>query len=387
MKNISILGSTGSIGTQALDVIRNSKESFNILAMSANKNVDLFVKQILEFHPKLVCMYDEHSYKILLERLKDENIKDIQICCKLDGLIKVATFENTDLLLTCVVGMIGLVPTIKAIEHGIDIALANKETLVVAGDIVMAEAEKHNVNIIPVDSEHSAIFQCLAGEHKSDIKNLMLTASGGAFRGLTYDEIKYKKAKDALKHPNWSMGSKITIDSATLMNKGLEIIEAHHLFDISMENIKVYVHKQSLIHSMVEFVDNSIKAQISLPDMRGAISYAFFYPQRQKSVMKELDLFGLNMTFDKVDEDAFPCIRLAKTALSQGGTSTCVLNAANEELVYAYLEDRINFYDINNIIEDAMEKHNFISKPNLDEILDMDRWARDYAKKRIKEIK
>lgn len=384
MKNISILGSTGSIGTQALEVIRNHKDKFNVLAMSANKNIDLFIEQIKEFSPKLIAVYDEDSYKILQERLKKENIKNVEIYSNLDGLIKVATCLGTDLLLTCVVGMIGLVPTIKAIENNIDIALANKETLVVAGDIVMSKVKEHNVKMIPVDSEHSAIFQCLVGEDNKDVKNLILTASGGAFRGLDKSQIENKKAKDALKHPNWSMGAKITIDSATLMNKGLEIIEAHHLFNTPLEQIKVYVHKQSLIHSMVEFKDNFIKAQISIPDMRGAISYAFFYPKRQESVMEELDLFGKEMTFDKVDEDTFPCIKLAKEALKQGGTATCILNAVNEEVVYAYLQDRIKFYDIDYVISKALDEHNFISNPNLEQILDMDNWARNYAREFIK---
>ena len=311
MKNISILGSTGSIGTQALDVIRHHKEKFNVIALSANNNIDLLLEQIKEFKPALVCAYNEKSYELLGKKLIEENIKDIELCTKMDGLVKVATCKGTDLLLTCVVGMIGLIPTVKAIETKIDIALANKETLVVAGDIVISKAREYGVKILPVDSEHSAIFQCLVGEKNSEIKNIMLTASGGAFRGMEKSQIMNKKAREALKHPNWSMGAKITIDSATLMNKGLEIIEAYHLFNTPLEKIKVYVHKQSLIHSMVEFVDNSIKAQIAVPDMRGAISYAFFYPNRTPSVMNELDLFGKNMTFDMVDEDTFPCIKLA----------------------------------------------------------------------------
>jgi len=385
MKNISILGSTGSIGTQALDVIRHHKEKFNVIALSANNNVDLLLEQIKEFKPALVCVYNEKSYELLGKKLIEGNIKDVELCTKMDGLVKVATCKGTDLLLTCVVGMIGLIPTVKAIENKIDIALANKETLVVAGDIVISKAREYGVKILPVDSEHSAIFQCLVGEKNSEIKNIMLTASGGAFRGMEKSQIMNKKAREALKHPNWSMGSKITIDSATLMNKGLEIIEAYHLFNTPLEKIKVYVHKQSLIHSMVEFVDNSIKAQIAVPDMRGAISYAFFYPNRTPSVMNELDLFGKNMTFDMVDEDTFPCIKLAKESLKQGGTSTCVLNSANEELVYAYLADKIKFYDINEIIEKALEQHKFINNPTLEEILVTDLKTRLFVKEYLKE--
>lgn len=385
MKNISILGSTGSIGTQALDIIRDKKDDFKVIALSANNNVDLLFEQIKEFNPKLVCVYNEKSYEELGKKIIDNKI-NVELVNGMDGLVQVATCKETDLLLTCVVGMIGLLPTIRAIENKINIALANKETLVVGGDIVMRLAKKNNVQILPVDSEHSAIYQCLVGEKQSEIKNLIITASGGAFRGLTKNEIKNKKASDALKHPNWSMGAKITIDSATLMNKGLEIIEAHHLFDIPLDKIKVYVHKQSLIHSMVEFEDNFIKAQISIPDMRGAISYAFFYPNRVKSVMGELDFLGKEMTFEKVDEDTFPCIKLAKESLKAGGTATCTLNASNEELVYAYLQDKIGFYDISDIVEKCIEKHNFIANPTIDDILLTDKFARDFVKNYLKNL-
>ena len=383
MKNISILGSTGSIGTQALDIIRDKKDSFRVVAMSTNKNIDLLLEQIKEFKPEFVCVYDQVSCEKLKEKLRDEKI-EIDIDFGMDGLIKTATYQNTELLLTCVVGMIGLLPTIRAIESKIDIALANKETLVVAGDIVMEKARQCKVKILPVDSEHSAIFQCLVGEEQRHIKNLIITASGGAFRGMSKEEIRTKKAKDALKHPNWSMGAKITIDSATMMNKGLEIIEAYHLFGVKKEQIKACVHRQSIVHSMVEFEDNFIKAQMSLPDMRGAISYAFFYPQRELSVMRELDLIGQSLTFEEIDEENFPCISLAKDALKSGGTATCVLNSANEELVNAYLKDEIGFYDIRDVIYQALQKHKFISKPSLDEILQMDRWARDYVRDYLK---
>lgn len=385
MKNISILGSTGSIGTQALDIIRDKKDSFTVVAMSTNKNIDLLLEQIKEFKPKFVCVYDQASCEKLKAKLKEEKI-DIDVDCGMDGLIKTATYQGTQLLLTCVVGMIGLLPTIKAIESQIDIALANKETLVVAGDIVMEKAEQYNVKILPVDSEHSAIFQCLVGEENRHIKNLIITASGGAFRGMKRNEIREKKAKDALKHPNWSMGAKITIDSATMMNKGLEIIEAYHLFKVSKDQIKACIHRQSIVHSMVEFQDNFIKAQMSLPDMRGAISYAFFYPQRTLSVMSPLDLIGQNLTFEEIDEENFPCISLAKDALKSGGTATCVLNSANEELVNAYLKDEIGFYDISDIIYQALQKHDFISKPTLDEILQTDEWSRQYVRDYLKKI-
>lgn len=385
MKNISILGSTGSIGTQALDIIREKKDDFKVLALSANNNIDLLLEQIIEFKPKLVCVYNDKSYEELGKKIIDNKI-DVELVCGMDGLVQVATCKHTELLLTCVVGMIGLIPTVKAIENKIDIALANKETLVAGGDIVMNLARKNNVKILPVDSEHSAIYQCLVGEKHSEIKNLIITASGGAFRGLKKDEIMNKKASDALKHPNWSMGAKITIDSATLMNKGLEIIEAHHLFNVKLENIKVYIHKQSLIHSMVEFKDNFIKAQISIPDMTGAISYAFFYPNRVKSIMGELDFLGKSMTFENVDEDTFPCIKLAKDSLKAGGTATCVLNASNEELVYAYLQNKIKFYDISDIVQKCVDSHKFIANPTLDEILEADKLARKYVQTYLKSL-
>ena len=382
MKNISILGSTGSIGTQTLDVVRNNKDKFNVLAISANKNVKLLLEQVKEFAPKLVCVFDKNSADEFEQMLKCENIKGIDVVNGLDGLIKVATYEGSDLLVTAVVGMIGLIPTLKAIEKKIDIALANKETLVTAGDLVMKAAKDNGVKILPVDSEHSAVFQSLVGEDTKSIKNIILTASGGACRDLTIEQIATKKAVDALKHPNWSMGRKITIDSATLMNKGFEIIEAYHLF--GTKNIKVYIHRQSLVHSMVEFNDNSIKMQVAVPDMRGPIVYALNYPDRNIVSMDALDLLGKTMTFEDVRQEAFPCIKIAKEALKSGGTATSVLNAANEELVYLYLGDKIGFYDISKIVNGAIEKHNFIKEPSLQQILDADTWAREYVKAYVK---
>lgn len=381
MKKISILGSTGSIGTQTLNVLRNNKDSFEITALSANRNIELLMKQVKEFSPEFVCVYDEKSADEFEKMLEKEKIHNLKFSRGMDGLIKAATYEGTQLLVTAVVGMVGLVPTLKAVEHKIDIALANKETLVTAGDLVISAAKKNGVKILPVDSEHSAIFQCLVGEKEDRVKNIILTASGGAFRDMSIEEISTKKAVDALKHPNWSMGEKITVDSATMMNKGFEIIEAYHLFNTG--KIKVYIHRQSLVHSMVEFCDNSIKMQVALPDMRGAISYALNYPERKAPAMDELDLSGKNLTFEDVRYNAFPCMSLAKEALKQGGTSTSVLNAANEELVYLYLNDKIGFYDISDTIRLALEKHNFIKKPNLDEILQADKWAREFVKKHL----
>ncbi|KPU28181.1 1-deoxy-D-xylulose 5-phosphate reductoisomerase [Caloranaerobacter sp. TR13] len=375
MKNVSILGSTGSIGTQTLEVI-NELEDFNIVGLSANKNIDLLEKQALKYKPQIVAVYDENRAKLLREKLKIHNIK---VVSGMEGLIEVATEKQSDIVLTSVVGMIGLLPTLEAIKSGKIIALANKETLVTAGEIVMAEAKKNNINIIPVDSEHSAIFQSLRSGAKEEVSKIILTASGGPFRGKKLNDLKNVSVFDALKHPNWSMGRKISIDSATLMNKGLEVIEAKWLFDVNIENIEVVVHPQSIIHSMVEFIDGSIIAQLGVPDMKIPIQYALTYPERKYSNIKKLKLTEIKeLTFEEPDLDTFPCLKFAFEAIKHGGTMPSVLNAANEIAVELFLERKIQFLDIPKLIEKAMSKHKIIYRPNLDDIIESDKWAREY---------
>ena len=388
MKTISILGSTGSIGTQTLDVIRTHADKFEVYGLSANNNIELLIKQIIEFKPKIVCLYDLNRFSDLESKVKELNIDyKIELYSGISGLNKIADLPQNDILVTSVVGMIGLLPTLTAIKRGTTIALANKETLVTAGQLVMQEAKKYNCPIIPVDSEHSAIFQCLVGENKDDLNKIILTASGGPFRGKDKEYISKVTKVDALKHPNWSMGQKITIDSATLMNKGLEVIEAKWLFDVDAKDIDVVVHPQSIIHSMVEYKDASIKAQLGMPNMKGPIQYALSYPNRIESNDEKLNFSIYNsLTFEEPAYDNFPCLKLAFEALNHGGTYLSVLNAANEELVYAFLEGTINFYDISNIISDSLAAHKGITSPNLEQILEADRWAREIANKKIKQL-
>lgn len=375
MKNIAILGSTGSIGTQALDVVRNNKEQFNIIALSANRNIDLLKNQIEEFKPKYVAMYNKEKAK----DLKDSSICNVEVLAGMEGLLEISALDGVDIVLTSVVGTIGLLPTLNAIKHNKTIALANKETLVTAGEIIMKKAEENNVKVIPVDSEHSAIFQCLQGNNTKHLDRIILTASGGPFRGIESKDLKNISSKDALKHPNWSMGSKITIDSATLMNKGLEVIEAKWLFNLDSDKIDVVVHPQSIIHSLVEFVDGSVLAQLGLPDMRLPIQYALTYPNRINCKMERLDLTQIKkLTFEKPDTKTFPCLDLAYEALRLGGTMPAVLNAANEELVLQFLDENIGFYDIPIRIEKAMAKHNNIENPKIDDILEVDKSTREY---------
>ncbi|MCT4585479.1 MAG: 1-deoxy-D-xylulose-5-phosphate reductoisomerase [Peptostreptococcaceae bacterium] len=379
MKNISILGSTGSIGEQTLDVIRKNKDKFKVSSLAVNSNIDLLIKQIEEFKPKKVCVYDEDKYKLLKEK-----VNNIEIFWGMEGLLKLVKDEDVDIVITAVVGMIGLLPTLKAIEYKKTIGLANKETLVTAGELVMKKAKENEVSIIPVDSEHSAIFQCLNGERNKDINKIILTASGGPFRGKKKEELLNITKKEALNHPNWSMGNKISIDSSTLMNKGLEVIEAKWLFDIDVEDIEVIVHPQSIVHSMVEFKDKSIIAQMGNPDMRVPIQYALTYPNRIENDFERLDFLKFNnLTFEKPDLNTFPCLNLAYEALKKGGTYACVLNAANEELVKLFLEDKIKFYDIPTLIEKTIKNHNSIKSPELKDILNADLWARDFIKKEI----
>jgi len=374
MKKISILGSTGSIGIQTLDVIRKNKSEYEVVALSCHSSIDQILDQIKEFKPKHVAIWREDMYKELKERL---NGIDIEIHCGMEGLIAISTLDEVDVLVTSVVGNIGLQPTVEAIKKGKTIALANKETLVTSGQIIMPLLKQYGATIIPVDSEHSAIFQCLQGNTFKTLKKVILTASGGPFRGMNKEMLHIKKASDALKHPKWNMGKKISIDSATLMNKGLEVIEAKWLFGVEADQIDVVVHPQSIIHSMVEYNDTSIIAQMGLPDMRLPIHYALNYPDRTPLDIPKMSFAEITqLTFEQPDKATFPCLELAYEALRIGGTMPCVLNAANEELVYLYLQDKIGFYDIPKTIEALMQKHELIKEPTIDDILGIDQLIR-----------
>ena len=382
MKNISILGATGSIGTQTLDVIRNSDEKINLIGITANSSVDKIKEIIREFEPKYVAMMDENSAKSI-EEFCSKEYPNIQVFNGIDGLIKVATLEEIDTVVTSVVGMIGLKPTMAAIEAKKDIALANKETLVVAGELVMNKAKENNVKILPVDSEHSAIFQSLSGYKNKDINKILLTASGGPFRGKTIEDLKDVTVKEALKHPKWNMGQKISIDSATLMNKGLEVIEAHFLFDCDYDNIEVIVHPQSIIHSMVEYKDASVIAQLGSPDMRLPIQYALNYPERKAMIANPVNFYELGaLTFEKPDLETFKCLRFAYEAGKSGGLAPTILNGANEEAVALLLKEKIKFLQIAEIIEECMNvfKENYYDELTLDNIIELDKKVREYIR-------
>ncbi len=381
MKKIVILGSTGSIGTQALDIIRSSNR-FDVFGLTCNTSIDKIIEQSLEFQPKYVVVYDESMRKPLKIALSHTSIK---VLSGMEGMLELVSHPEVDIVLTSVVGNIGLEPTVEAIKARKTIALANKETLVTAGEIIMPLAAKNNVKILPVDSEHSAIFQCLSGENPSAVDKLILTASGGAFRNFSRSEITNKKAIEALKHPNWTMGRKITIDSATLMNKGLEFIEAHWLFGVPANNIEVLVHPQSIIHSMVQFKDHSIVAQLGVPDMRVPIIYALDYPERYSNDVNTLNFHEIgSLTFEKPDYDRFPCLKIAMDSLEMGGIMPTVMNAANEILVEAYLKDQIKFYDISEYIGNTLTTFKNIVKPKLEDILETDLQTRKFIKSLIK---
>ncbi len=370
MNNIAVLGSTGSIGTQTLDVVRQHDGDFKITALTAGNNIALLEKQIREFHPQLVCVGSEQKAAELALSIRD---LDVEIVCGMDGLIAAATGEDTQVVVTAIVGMIGIRPTIAAIEQGKDIALANKETLVTAGHIIMPLAEAHGVSILPVDSEHSAIFQSLNGERSAgnEIDKILLTASGGPFRGMTRTDLEHVHLADALKHPNWSMGKKITVDSATLVNKGLEVMEAGWLFGVTQEQIQVVVHPQSVIHSMVQYRDGAVIAQLGTPDMRLPIQYALYYPKRTFLQGERLDFYALkSLTFEKPDTDTFEGLKLALQAMKKGGNAPTVFNAANEKAVALFLKEKIRFLDIPRIIEETMDAIPYIANPDLDAILD-----------------
>lgn len=373
MKKIAILGSTGSIGTQALDIIERNRSYFKIEALSAHNNIELLKEQIEKFKPRVVTVVDKEKAEILKSKISSKT----EILVGPGGLKEIASIKNLDMVLVAVVGIAGLEATIAALSTGNDVALANKETLVAGGQLVMNTAKVHGSSIIPVDSEHSAILQCIQGARKKDIKGIVLTASGGPFRGYTREDLEKVTVEDTLKHPNWVMGQKITIDSATLMNKGLELIEAKWLFDLDIEQIKVVIHPESIIHSMVEFIDNSVLAQLGLADMRIPILYALTYPERMPSPVESLDLLKLKkLSFEEADLETFSCLKLAINAIEIGGTMPVVLNAANEIAVKKFLDRKIGFNEIASLVKEAMKNHKPINEPVLEDILRVDQAIR-----------
>ncbi len=379
MKKLSILGSTGSIGKQSLDVVR--MRGFSVIALTANNNAALLEEQAREFRPKFVALHDEQAARDLKIKLADT---DIKVLSGIEGLCECASTDEADTVLNSVVGMVGLKPTVCAIEAKKEIALANKETLVAAGKLVTDKARENSVNILPVDSEHSAIFQSLGGCHdKRMIKRLILTASGGPFFGKKREELENVTVKEALNHPNWAMGAKITVDSATMMNKGLEIIEAAWLFDMNADDIDVLVHRQSIVHSLVEYVDNSVIAQLGVPDMRIPIQYALTYPERYESPVKQLNLadFGA-LTFEKADESTFSCIKYCKDALRRGGTATAIANSANEEANRLFREGKIKFLQIADLVGEALQKIPVQNEYTLQDIFDIDVISRNFVRER-----
>ena len=382
MKQIAILGSTGSIGTQTLDVVRQHPNEFSVYALSAHRSLDLLIQQALEFNPAVVCIADEHLYQPLREALSDLPIK---VMAGEQAIAEMVTMPAIDVVVAAMVGYAGLRPTIEAIKAKKTIALANKETLVVAGEIICRLAKRHQVSILPVDSEHSAIFQCLVGEDMHSVEKLLLTASGGPFRTFTYEQMQHVTAAQALQHPNWEMGAKITIDSASMMNKGFEVIEARWLFDIPVEKIQVLVHPQSVIHSAVQFVDGSVKAQLGTPDMRIPIQYALTYPARWLSDVPRLDLFAVKqLTFEEPDMQRFPNLRLAYEAMEKGGNMPCILNAANEVVNLAFREGKCGFLQMSEVIEQTMATTSFITEPTYEDYVQTDKEARKIAKELLK---
>ena len=379
MKNIAVLGSTGSIGTQTLDIVRNNTDELKIKVLAAGSNVELIEKQIREFKPEIAVLYNAEKANELKIKIADTGVK---VLSGMDGMIEAATFDDVDTVVTSMVGMIGIKPTIAAIKAGKNIALANKETLVTAGHIIMPLIKEHKVSLLPVDSEHSAIFQSMNGENRKRISKILLTASGGPFRGKSYEELKNVTLEDALKHPNWAMGQKITVDSATLVNKGLEVMEAAWLFDVDVSMIQVVVHPQSVIHSMVEYEDTAVIAQLGCPDMRLPIQYALCYPDRRFLDAKKLDFFEMkSLTFEKPDMDTFKGLKFAMEAAEFGGSMPTVFNASNEEAVAMFLNKKIGFLDIYRIIEESMNRHTIISNPDIDTVLSVERDTREFIRK------
>jgi len=380
MKKVAVLGSTGSIGTQTLDVVR-ANDDLEVVGLAAGSNVEMLEKQIREFHPRLVAVWKEEAARDLAVRVQD---LDVKIVSQMGGLIELARMEESDILVTAIVGMIGIRPTMEAILAGKDIALANKETLVTAGHIIMPLAKKMGVKILPVDSEHSAVFQCLAGEMGNPVEKVILTASGGPFRTCTMEQLATVTKAQALKHPNWEMGAKITIDSASMMNKGFEVIEAKWLFGVRPDQIEVVVHPQSVIHSMVQFEDGAVKAQLGMPDMRLPIQYAFSYPERLKASFPRLDFkLCTDLTFEQPDTKRFRNLALAYEALHRAGNMPCIVNAANEVVVAAFLRDEISFLGMSDVIEKTMARVSFIQKPAYEDYVATDAEARRIAKELI----
>ncbi|NLL80265.1 MAG: 1-deoxy-D-xylulose-5-phosphate reductoisomerase [Clostridiales bacterium] len=383
MKKIAILGSTGSIGTQTLEIVRNYSQELEVLALAAGSSTAKMEEQIREFHPKLAVMWSEDAAKELKERTADLSV---EIAYGMEGLLQIAVMEEMDILVTAIVGMIGIRPTIAAIEQGKTIALANKETLVTAGHIIMPLAKKKGVSILPVDSEHSAIFQSLQGAKRKELSKILLTASGGPFRGKKREELADMTVEDALKHPNWSMGRKITIDSATLVNKGLEVMEAKWLFDTDLDQIQVIVHPQSIIHSAVEYVDGGIIAQLGMPDMKLPIQYALFYPDRKPMDTKRVDFYELSqMTFERPDMETFTGLKLAFEAARMGGSMPTVFNAANEMAVSLFLNKKIKFLQIAELIQASMEHHKKVEAPGVEEILAAEAETYEYIRQVVKQ--
>lgn len=375
MRHLAILGSTGSIGTQTLEVVENN-EDMKVVALAAGSNIDLVEQQIRKFHPEVVCIYREEKARELARRVADENVS---VLYGMDGLTACATVASADVVVAAVVGMIGIRPVIEAIKNGKDIAFANKETLVTAGHIIMPMIKQHQVLLTPVDSEHAAIFQCLNGEHHGEISKILLTASGGPFRGKKREELAHVTVEDALKHPNWSMGRKITIDSSTMVNKGLEVMEARWLFDVDYDHIQVVIQPQSVIHSMVEFVDGAVMAQLGTPDMKLPIQYALFYPDRRPMDGRRVDFFALkSISFEEPDIKTFRGLQLAYDAIAAGGSMPTVFNAANEKAVGLFLDKKIRFLAIYDLIQGAMEQHKVIANPTVDEILEAEAQAHAY---------
>jgi len=386
MKNLSILGSTGSIGRNALEIVAMFPERFTVRALAAKNNTRGLARQVEEFVPDLAVVFDE-THAVELKRMLSSGPK-VEIMYGQDGYRTAASYDSVDMVVTAVVGSAGLIPTLAAIEAGKNIALANKETLVMAGEIVVKRAKQNHVKIIPIDSEHSAIFQCISGNRRQDLDKILLTASGGPFLNRPENEFVKIKPQDALNHPTWQMGKKVSVDSATLMNKGLEVIEAKCLFGVSQERIEVLIHPQSVIHSMVSFKDGTVMAQLGIPDMKAAIAYALSYPERLSLEQPLPDFTEIGaLTFERPDLNKFPCLDLAYTACQTGGTLPAVLNAANEMSVQAFLKQRIPFIKIPEIIEKTMENHSLVTNPCFDDLLESDRWAREQARKLIHRIR
>ena len=385
MKQIAILGSTGSIGTQTLDVVRQHPDKFSVYALSAHRNIDMLIKQALEFNPAVVCIADEAYYRPLCEALAD---LPIRVMAGEKAIAEMVTMPAIDVVVAAMVGYAGLKPTMEAIRAGKTIALANKETLVVAGEMICQLAQTYHVPILPVDSEHSAIFQSLVGEDMHSVEKLLLTASGGPFRNFTREQMEHVTAAQALQHPNWDMGAKITIDSASMMNKGFEVIEAKWLFDIPVDRIQVLVHPQSVVHSAVQFVDGSVKAQLGTPDMRIPIQYALTYPERWASDVPRLDLFATqSLTFEEPDLQRFPNLALSYEAIRQGGNMPCVLNAANEVVNLAFRKGECGFLQMSDIIAQTMNQVIYIQEPNYEDYVHTDQEARKLALELLKHLK